>query len=71
MFRKTLLLALAMALAASLALAADSPRFRGPQGDGIFAESGLLASWPETGPEVLWAALSRSPAARATIGRIR
>ncbi len=56
MFRKTLLFALAMALAASLALAADSPRFRGPQGDGIFAESGLLASWPETGPEMLWAA---------------
>ncbi len=56
MSRKTLLLTLAFTLIASLAFAADSPRFRGPASDGIFVESGLLSSWPEAGPKRLWTA---------------
>ena len=35
---------------------ADSPRFRGPEGDGIFRESGLLKKWPEDGPTLAWTA---------------
>ena len=35
-------------------LGADWPQFRGPQQDGISEESGLLETWPEAGPKVLW-----------------
>lgn len=34
--------------------AADWPRFRGPDLDGISKETGLARTWPEKGPEVLW-----------------
>lgn len=30
------------------------PQFRGPRRDGISDERGLLQSWPETGPRLLW-----------------
>lgn len=33
---------------------ADSPRFRGPAGDGVFPETGLLKKWPEGGPKLVW-----------------
>jgi len=33
---------------------ADCPRFRGPAGDGIFPETGLLKQWPEGGPKLAW-----------------
>lgn len=33
---------------------ADWPGFRGPDGDGISTETGILTSWPEGGPERLW-----------------
>jgi outer membrane protein assembly factor BamB len=33
---------------------ANWPQFRGPNRDGISAETGLLRQWPEGGPEVLW-----------------
>ena len=33
---------------------ADCPRFRGPAGDGIFQEIGLLKKWPEGGPKLAW-----------------
>lgn len=32
----------------------DWPRWRGPNGDGISGESGLLQQWPEGGPPVAW-----------------
>jgi outer membrane protein assembly factor BamB len=32
----------------------DCPRFRGPDCDGMFSESGLLKKWPEGGPKLLW-----------------
>ncbi len=53
---KTLFLALLCALAADAAMAGDTPRFRGPNGDGIFHETGLLKSWPDGGPPVAWTA---------------
>jgi outer membrane protein assembly factor BamB len=34
--------------------ATDSPRFRGPNGDGIFPETGLLKKWPGGGPKLVW-----------------
>ena len=36
--------------------APDWPQWRGPRRDGISDETGLLASWPEGGPERLWTA---------------
>jgi outer membrane protein assembly factor BamB len=32
----------------------DSPRFRGPNGDGKFNETGLLKEWPGGGPRLAW-----------------
>ena len=53
-----MLVALLIALSASLARpglkAADWPQFRGPNRDGKSTEQGLLATWPEGGPRLLW-----------------
>lgn len=46
--------AAALAAAALLTLAADWPQYRGPRRDGVSAETGLLGTWPEGGPKVLW-----------------
>ncbi len=35
---------------------ADSPQFRGADRTGVFAETGLLKSWPEGGPKLAWKA---------------
>lgn len=32
----------------------DWPQFRGPNRDGVSKETGILSSWPEGGPKVLW-----------------
>ena len=32
------------------------PQFRGPRRDGVCDERGLLSSWPEGGPKLLWSA---------------
>ncbi len=45
---------LAMLLAGSAL--ADSPQFRGPERDGKFPDTGLMKSWPEGGPPVIWVA---------------
>ena len=42
--------------ASASAPAADWPQFRGPNRDGKSAEKGLLTSWPEGGPKLLWSA---------------
>jgi outer membrane protein assembly factor BamB len=36
--------------------APDWPQWRGPRRDGISEEAGLLQSWPEGGPKLLWKA---------------
>ena len=35
-------------------LAADWPQWRGPNRDGISAETGLLSAWPSGGPKAVW-----------------
>lgn len=32
----------------------QSTRWRGPEGNGTYLETGLLKSWPQNGPEILW-----------------
>ncbi len=34
----------------------DWPQWRGPNRDGISSETGLLKTWPTTGPKILWRA---------------
>ncbi len=41
---------------AGVAMAADSPRWRGPNGDGRFLDVGLLDTWPVGGPPLAWTA---------------
>ena len=36
------------------AVADDWPRWMGPQGDGVWRESGIVSSFPESGPTVTW-----------------
>jgi outer membrane protein assembly factor BamB len=45
---------LAGALGGSLPAGADWPQFQGPDRNGHSPETGLLRSWPETGPRELW-----------------
>jgi len=54
--RRTLVALVAATLAAAAVAAADGdwPRFRGPTGDGISSETGLVKQWPEGGPRELW-----------------
>ncbi|NJM12258.1 MAG: hypothetical protein HC889_10575 [Synechococcaceae cyanobacterium SM1_2_3] len=40
----------------SSVFAADAPQFRGADRTGVFEESGLLKTWPETGPPLAWMA---------------
>jgi outer membrane protein assembly factor BamB len=43
-----------VALIAGWVSAADWPEFRGPKRDGVCTETGLLKSWPASGPPLLW-----------------
>lgn len=49
------ILVMALALAAG-GVTDETPRFRGPAGDGHFTATGLLSSWPEGGPSTAWIA---------------
>jgi len=53
----TAIVSLLMVLSASSVCCADDwPQFRGPNRDGISAETGLLKKWPQGGPRLLWSA---------------
>ena len=54
--RSTLLVFLATLLVTTPALAGDWPQWLGAERNGVSAETGLLAEWPEAGPDVLWRA---------------
>lgn len=44
----------ALAAGTDLSTGTDWPQFRGLQQNGVSPERGLLRSWPESGPQVLW-----------------
>lgn len=48
------LLFVAAAAATPPARAADWPQWRGPNRDGVSAETGLLSEWPKEGPRLAW-----------------
>ncbi|NQT51329.1 PQQ-binding-like beta-propeller repeat protein [bacterium] len=54
MKRAFTILAAASLAVTTAAAAADWPHFRGPNGDGICTETGLLKQWPDGGPTLLW-----------------
>ena len=47
---------MALGLLSAVARAEDWPKWRGPNGDGIVRESGLMTEWPASGPVKLWSA---------------
>ena len=47
---------MALFFLAGVARPGDWPGWRGPLRDGISRETGLLTTWPENGPKVLWQA---------------
>jgi outer membrane protein assembly factor BamB len=47
------IIGLALFLAMGLE-AQEATRWRGPSGNGIYPETGLLKQWPGSGPEILW-----------------
>jgi outer membrane protein assembly factor BamB len=51
---KQLLAALALAAVAAAASAADWPQIHGPARDATSAETGLLKTWPDDGPPLVW-----------------
>lgn len=54
MNRKTILL-IVILIVSSICIEAQTPtRWRGPEGNGIYPETGLLKKWPATGPAIAW-----------------
>ncbi|MBN1806681.1 MAG: PQQ-binding-like beta-propeller repeat protein [Sedimentisphaerales bacterium] len=51
---KVMLIAAIIIITARGSVAADWPQYLGPDRNSISPEKGLLRSWPEKGPEVLW-----------------
>ena len=51
---KVTLAAVVLMIAGDSSPAADWPQYLGPDRTSISREKGLLQSWPESGPEVLW-----------------
>ncbi len=47
---------IAIFLTTPLLFSADWPVFHGPKGDNVSPDTGLLKSWPEGGPKLLWTA---------------
>src|SRR6266567_9427246 len=54
--KKALVAVGCLTLLANCALADDWPQYLGPTRNSISPQKGLLRSWPEKGPEVLWTA---------------
>src|SRR5688572_33441910 len=51
---RTVFATVASLLTPCVSVAADWPQHLGPNRDSTSPEKGLLRSWPEKGPEVLW-----------------
>lgn len=49
-----ILLTVILSVYAYVAVSQVSTRWRGPEGNGNYSETGLLKSWPASGPQVIW-----------------
>ena len=54
--RKALVWVFSLTLLANSASAEDWPQYLGPNRDSTSPQKGILRTWPEKGPEVLWTA---------------
>lgn len=54
MFRNSILPVIIFLFSIFSATAQEATRWRGPNGDGVYNETGLLKEWPESGPEIIW-----------------
>ena len=54
MIRKAIILFSIVLYSCSFAIAQIHTKWRGPNGDGIYNETGLLKQWPASGPEIIW-----------------
>ncbi|NOY95269.1 MAG: PQQ-binding-like beta-propeller repeat protein [Chlorobi bacterium] len=54
MSRKLVFTALGIFLLSIVAFAQAPTHWRGPNANGVYNDTGLLKSWPEDGPEILW-----------------
>jgi outer membrane protein assembly factor BamB len=54
MTARSILAAVGLGALTLTAAAADWPQWRGPDRDGVSKETGLLPSWPQGGPKLLW-----------------
>lgn len=54
MLKKTISISVSLIFIVSVLFAQTPTRWRGPNGNGIYNETGLLKQWPENGPEILW-----------------
>jgi outer membrane protein assembly factor BamB len=52
--RKNFLIAVVLIFVFSNLNAQDPTRWRGPHGNGIYDETGLLKVWPAEGPQIMW-----------------
>lgn len=54
MFRKGIILLTITAFSIANIYAQNPTRWRGPNGDGVYSETGLMKEWPASGPEIIW-----------------
>ena len=68
--KNRLIALLALILLTSSVQADDWPQFRGPNRDGVSRETGLLKTWPEDGPPLVWknAKLGKGVSSLAIVG---
>lgn len=54
MIRKAIILISLVLFSGTLITAQTPTKWRGPNGNGVYNETGLLKKWPANGPEILW-----------------
>ncbi len=55
MIKKAIIFVFAITISINTIQAQTPTKWRGPNGNGIYSETGLLTKWPANGPEILWA----------------
>ena len=54
MINKAIFFVSIILLSGSFIIAQTPTKWRGPNGNGIYNETGLLKKWPAAGPEIIW-----------------
>jgi outer membrane protein assembly factor BamB len=54
MIRKAIILVSVIFFANIVIIAQTPTKWRGPNGNGVYNETGLLKKWPASGPEIIW-----------------